>query len=186
MSWFLSGRLGQVLRYIWSFPKSKFLSFAIILLRKRELITLHKLCPCCCVGCLSSVPSPWVGLWFMNVVFPGNSNLFNGVFSSFNAISIYTAGKYLKEPFIAKHWRKLVTRGDSPVLNASLLSTIAFQKHEVYTFLSINLCITYICQFCADCKMGRANINIYSGTFHYILFEEEKVLQEHTIGDKRS
>ena len=34
--------------------------------------------------------------------------------------------------------------------------------------------------------MGRGKINNIDGTFHYIPFEEEKVLQEYTMRDKIS
>ena len=58
----------------------------------------------------------------------------------------------------------VTTRGDSPVLKHFWILRCylasRFKKHEIYTYLSINLCITYICQFCADFKMGRAKSTI--------------------------
>ena len=71
------------------------------------------------------------------------------------------------------------------LLNPLLLSSITFQKHEIYTYLSINLCITYIWQFCADCKMGRAKINIIvepSITYHLKKKKSYRNIQWETKG----
>ena len=73
------------------------------------------------------------------------------------------------------------------LLNSSLLANIAFQKHEIYTHLSMNLCITYICQFCANCKMGWAKINIIvepSITYHLKKKKSYRNIQWETKGHK--
>ena len=49
-------------------------SFAIIALRKRELVALFYSCSCCCVtisGLGLFLAVPWVGLWSVIVAFPG-------------------------------------------------------------------------------------------------------------------
>ena len=74
-------------------------SFAIILLRKTELVALLKLCPCCRVTvsvlCLF-LAVPWVGLWSVIVAFPGHTHLLFEPFSFTSAMFLYL---YLSRSF---------------------------------------------------------------------------------------